>query len=225
MQSRKRVVIVGGNSGVGQAVRQQLEATHDVICMSRRQPPAVDVTDEEPAFPPLDGPIEGLVYCPGTINLKPIRSLSVDDYRQDFEVNLVGAVKALKHCLPNLRDAEDASVVLFSTVAVQTGMTFHTSVASAKGAVEGFVRAAAAELAPAIRVNAIALSLTETPLAQGLLRSDKQREALRTRHPLKRLGRPEDAAALVRLLLSDEGSWITGQILHLDGGLSALRGG
>jgi NAD(P)-dependent dehydrogenase (short-subunit alcohol dehydrogenase family) len=223
MESKERVIIVGGNSGVGEAVRAQLEPSHDVVCMSRGQSPPVDVTDGEPAFHPLDGAVHGLVYCPGTINLKPMRSLSVEDYRADLEVNLLGAVKALKHYLPNLQEAEQASVVFFSTVAVQTGMAFHSSIAAAKGAVEGFVRAAAAELAPAIRVNAIALSLTDTPLAQGLLRSEKQRETLSARHPLKRLGRPEDAASLVRLLLSDQGSWITGQILPLDGGFSSLR--
>jgi NAD(P)-dependent dehydrogenase (short-subunit alcohol dehydrogenase family) len=220
---RNRIVLVGGNSGIGAALREQLETDHEVIGMSRSQEPALDVTDESPAFPALQGPVHGLVYCPGTITLKPLRSLSVEDFRKDWEINLLGAFRTVKHFLPNLQEAEQASVVLFSTVAVQTGMSFHASIASAKGAVEGLTRSLAAELAPKIRVNAIAPSLTETPLAAGLLRSDRQREASENRHPLKRLGRPQDAAGLARFLLTDAGSWITGQILPVDGGMSSTR--
>ncbi len=225
MAEHRRILIVGGNSGIGAAIRADLAPDHDIICLSRSQEPAVDVTDDEPAFPALDGPLHGLVYCPGSINLKSINALTVDDFRRDLDVNLLGAVRTVRRFLPNLKAGEPASVVFFSTVAVQTGMAFHCSVAAAKGAVEGLTRALAAELAPQIRVNAIAPSLTETPLAAGILRSDRQREAVTGRHPLKRLGRPEDAAAAARFLLTDAGSWVTGQVLAIDGGLSSLRGG
>lgn len=132
----------------------------------------------------IDGPLHGLVYCPGSINLKPISALGIDDFRRDLDVNLLGAVRVVKRYLPNPKASGDASIVFFSTVAVQTA----------------------------------------TPLAQGLLRSDRQREAATGRHPLKRLGRPEDAAAAACFLLTEAGSWVTGQVLAVDGGLSALRG-
>jgi NAD(P)-dependent dehydrogenase (short-subunit alcohol dehydrogenase family) len=217
------IVLVGGNSGIGAALRVLLEPDHEVVSMSRSQERSVDVTDENPAFPALGGPLQGLVYCPGSITLKPLRTLGAADLRADWEINVLGAFRTVKHYLPNLQAAPHASIVLFSTVAVQTGLPFHASIAAAKGGVEGLTRSLAAELAPTIRVNAIAPSLTETPLAAGLLRTDRQREANVARHPLKRLGRPEDAAALVRFLLTDAGSWITGQILPVDGGMSSTR--
>ncbi len=165
------------------------------------------------------------MYCPGTVNLKSFRALSEADFRSDWEVNLLGAVRFLKACQPRLqgRDGEPASVVLFSTVAVSQGMPMHSSVAAAKGAVEGLVRSLAAEWAPKIRVNAIAPALVDTPLVDRMLNSLEKREAMAARYPLKRFGTPADAAAVARFLLSPESSWITGQVLGLDGGMSTLR--
>jgi len=223
MNVKNRIAIVGGNSGIGEALLRLIKDDHEVICMSRSQERSVDVTEEEPKFPAIDGPLSGFAYCPGCINLRPIRTLTASAFRADMEINLIGAVKAIKHYLPNLKESESASIVLFSTVAVGTGMPFHASVAAAKGAVEGFARSLAAELAPRIRVNAIAPSLTETPMSKSLLRSEKQREALIGRHPLRRLGRPDDIAAVAAFLLSQESSWMTGQVLRPDGGLSNVR--
>jgi NAD(P)-dependent dehydrogenase (short-subunit alcohol dehydrogenase family) len=167
--------------------------------------------------------LQGLVYCPGSIRLQPFSRLRDEDFRADFELNLLGAVRVLRAALPCLKAADRASVVLFSTVAVTTGMPMHASIAAAKGAVEGLTRSLAAELAPGIRVNAIAPSLTETPLAAGLLRTERQRAAAAERHPLGRIGQPSDLAAAARFLLSDEAGWVTGQVLHVDGGMGGLR--
>ena len=169
--------------------------------------------------------ISGAVYCPGTITLRSFRSLSTADFRHDLELNLIGAVRFLQACQPRLRgqDGCPASVVFFSTVAVGQGMPMHASVAAAKGAVEGLVRSLAAEWAPKIRVNAIAPALIDTPLAARLLSSPEKREALASRYSLKRIGTPADAAALARFLLSNESSWMTGQVVGVDGGMSTLR--
>ena len=167
--------------------------------------------------------LEGLVYCPGSIRLQPFSRLRDEDFRADFELNLLGAVRVLRAALPCLKAAGRASVVLFSTVAVGTGMPMHASIAAAKGAVEGLTRSLAAELAPGIRVNAIAPSLTDTPLAAGLLRSERQRAAAAERHPLGRIGQPSDLAAAALFLLSEEAGWVTGQVLHVDGGMGGLR--
>ena len=167
--------------------------------------------------------IDGLVYCPGTINLKPFRRLIEADFLHDFRVNVTGAVKVIQQAYNALRKSDQASVVLFSTVAVQLGMNFHSSVAASKGAVEGLVRSLAAEFSPKIRVNAIAPSLTDTPLAAGLLAGEARQKASAEMHPLKRYGNPSDIASAAVFLLNPSSSWITGQVLHVDGGLSALK--
>jgi NAD(P)-dependent dehydrogenase (short-subunit alcohol dehydrogenase family) len=167
--------------------------------------------------------LHGLVYCPGSIRLQPFAKLRDEDYREDLELNLLGAVRAIRAALPAMKASGEASIVLFSTVAVSTGMPMHASVAAAKGAVEGFARSLAAELAPAVRVNVIAPSLTDTPLASGLLRSERQRESAGARHPLGRVGEPSDIAAAVRYLLSRDSAWVTGQVISVDGGLGTLR--
>ena len=184
-----------------------------------------DFADPEGPFPELPEEIHGAVYCPGSINLRSFRSLQPADFRQDFELNLLGAVRFLQACQPRLKgpDGGPASVVLFSTVAVAQGMPMHTSVAAAKGAVEGLMRSLAAEWAPKIRVNAIAPALIDTPLAARLLSSPDKREALAARYPLKRIGEPADVAAVARFLLSAESGWLTGQVFGVDGGMSTLR--
>ena len=183
-----------------------------------------DVTGSDPLPDPPDS-IAGAVYCPGTVNLKSFRALSEDDFRRDWEVNLLGAVRFLKACQTRLKgeDGTPASVVLFSTVAVGQGMPMHASVAAAKGAVEGLVRSLAAEWAPKVRVNAIAPALVDTPLVERMLATPEKREAMSARYPLKRVGTAADAAALARFLLSADSGWITGQVLGLDGGMSTLR--
>ena len=231
----KNILVVGGSSGIGlELVRLLNGQQHNVYVGSRSkggleqmahvQHLTLDVTVEGIELKTLPEVIHGLVYCPGSIVLKPFQRLTVEDFMEDYQINLLGAVKVIQSCLKRMKKSPTgASIVLFSTVAVKTGMAFHASVASAKGAVEGLTRSLAAEFAPRIRVNAIAPSLTDTPLAQTLLSNDAKRHAAADRHPLKRLGSAEDMARLAALLLSDDAAWMTGQILHLDGGMSSLR--
>jgi len=230
----KTFVVVGGTSGIGLEVTRRLNGLGHTLHVISRNPfdfstldnvthYICDVTRNESSLPSVEIPVDGLVYCPGTIDLKPFSQLKLSDYQRDWDVNFLGAVKVIKHFLPTLKKSESSSIVLFSTVAVQTGMPFHASIASAKGAVEGFTRALAAELAPKIRVNAIAPSLTNTPLATSLLNTPTKEEHAAQRHPLRRVGRAEDIAAVAVYLLSDAATWITGQMIPVDGGLSSIR--
>jgi len=166
--------------------------------------------------------IDGFVYCPGSINLRPFRGLKPEAFESDLQINFISMIKVLQSVLPNLSAANQSSVVLFSSVAAGMGMPFHTSVAAAKGAIEGFAKALAAEYAPKIRVNVIAPSLTDTPLAEKFLSSEEKKEKSAQRHPLKRVGTVEDMAKTARFLLSEDSSWISGQIFHVDGGMSTL---
>jgi NAD(P)-dependent dehydrogenase (short-subunit alcohol dehydrogenase family) len=185
---------------------------------------SLDVQAEFLNLEGLPDVVDGIVYCPGTIRLKPFHRLTMDDFLEDWQVNFLGAVKTIQACLPRLKKSTSgAAIVLFSTVAVKTGMPFHASVAGAKAAVEGLTRSLAAEFAPRIRVNAIAPSLPDTPLAQSLLSSEEKRKASAERHPAKRIGTPQEMAQIAVHLLSDAGAWMTGQIIHVDGGMSALR--
>jgi NAD(P)-dependent dehydrogenase (short-subunit alcohol dehydrogenase family) len=233
--AERNILIVGGSSGIGLAVVRALQDQEERLFVGSRgaselnELPNVthlpmDVTTPEIDFGALPPTLQGLVYCPGTIRLKPFQRLSLTDFTQDYQINLLGAVQVLQGCLSRLKKSPSgAAVVLFSTVAVTTGMPFHASVASAKGAVEGLTRSLAAEWAPRIRVNALAPSLTDTPLAADLLSSEERRKASAERHPLKRVGTSAEMARLVVYLLSDAGAWITGQIFHVDGGMSTLR--
>lgn len=227
-------LIVGGSSGIGYEVVKKLASANNKVYVISRKPDKLDdavnivkisydVTSSNERFPTIEEPLKGLVYCPGTINLKPIKSLKQNDFFDDFNVNALGAVRAIQDYLNNLSKEQNSSIVMFSTVAVQTGMAYHASVAMAKGAVEGLTKSLAAELAPNIRINAIAPSITDTPLAERLLSSDEKRIASAKRHPLNKIGNPEEIANAVRFLLSDESSWITGQILKIDGGLSSIK--
>jgi NAD(P)-dependent dehydrogenase (short-subunit alcohol dehydrogenase family) len=178
-------------------------------------------TDE---LPEINGPIDGLVYFPGTINLKPFHRYKHEEVMNDLTVNVLGAFQSVQKYLPNLKQGTNSSVVLFSSVAATTGMTFHTSIALAKGAIEGLTRSLAAEFAPTIRVNAIAPSLTNTPLGEKFLSTPEKMEASAQRNPMKKVGTSEDLSHSIEFLLSEKSAWITGQILHVDGGMGTLRG-
>lgn len=221
----KRVLIVGGNTGIGAALNEQLTSDGVTTILISRSQGDVDVTAEDPNFPEVEGAIDALIYCPGSINLKPFRGLKLSDFEHDMSVNYFGAVKTIKQYMPNLKLSDHASIVLFSTVAVKKGMPFHSSIAGAKGAVEGLTRALAAEYAPTVRINCIAPSLTDTPLAEKLLRNDKQREGAENRHPLKTIGEASDIAHMAQFLISDKAQWMTGQIIGIDGGMSSLATG
>ncbi|MFM8738695.1 MAG: SDR family NAD(P)-dependent oxidoreductase [Cytophagales bacterium] len=227
-------VIIGASSGIGRALAQLLanegHRVYGTFNKTTENRPEgltgyahLNVLDENPDFSFLPDSIDGLAYCPGAVNLKPFARIKPEDFISDYQLQLVGAVKVMQACLPKLKNSNQASVVLFSTVAVQTGFNFHSLVASSKGAVEGLTKALAAEFAPKIRVNCIAPSITNTPLAGTLLNSDEKKEANAQRHPLKKIGQPEDLANLAAFLLSDKSSWITGQVLHADGGMSSLK--
>ena len=223
----KNIVIVGGNSGIGKATAEILKASGANLFLYSKSGSgtiALDTSTDFEEMPGLPEVIDGIVYAPGTINLKPFHRISIDDFKKEMEVNFFGAVRVLQACLKGLKKSSAPSVVLFSTVAVQTGMGFHAGIASAKGAIEGLTRSLAAEWAPSkIRVNAIAPSLTETPLASALLSTPEKKEASDKRHPLGRIGSAEDIAASTVFLLSPQSSWMTGQILHVDGGMSTLK--
>jgi NAD(P)-dependent dehydrogenase (short-subunit alcohol dehydrogenase family) len=181
------------------------------------------VLDENPNFDFLPDTFDGLVYCPGNISLRPFARIKSEDFMADFNLQVLGAIRCIQAVLPRLKNSENASIVLFSTVAVQLGLGFHSQVAVSKGAIEGLTRALAAELAPKIRVNCIAPSLTDTPLAASLLSSEEKREANAQRHPLKKIGTTQDIANMVEFLVTDKSSWMSGQILHLAGGMSSLK--
>ena len=233
MPTAKHILVVGGNSGIGRhLVDQFLVDGHQIsaLCRDGSDLEALGVTvvpfEATNAGPITEGipeRLDGLVYCPGSITLKPFHRTTEADFLTDYQINVVGAVRVLQAALPALRGGIDPAVVLFSSVAAGTGLGFHSSIASAKAAVEGLVRSLAAEWAPTIRVNGIAPSLTNTPLAGALLGSDAKLEAAGQRHPLQRIGDPADLAALAKMLLSPESKFVSGQILTVDGGMSALR--
>lgn len=229
---KKNIVLIGGSKGIGLATARSLSTDHNVYVISRTMEGLQDLnithqkfdvtTDEicELKFPEI---IDGLVYFPGSINLRPVHMLKTEVFREDMEINFYSLVKIVQHLLPNLKRSKHASVVFFSTVAVRVGMPFHTSVAAAKGAIEGFSKALAAELAPGIRVNVIAPSLTNTTLAGKLLSTEEKTQKMGERHPLKRVGESEDIANMVVFLLSEKSTWMTGQVLGVDGGLSSIN--
>lgn len=225
----KTFIIVGGSRGVGAAIVSELVDTHNIINISRNAPElthknlthhSCDVLLDD--LPNIEA-VDGLVYCPGSINLKPISRLNLDDFRSDFEINVIGAVKAIQKYLPQLKNGVDPSIVLFSTVAVKLGMPYHASVATSKAGVEGLVKSLGAELAPTIRVNAIAPTVTNTDLASKLLRNDKMIESITDRHPLKKFLNPSEVAGMATFLMSNKGSSFSGQVFEMDCGIVSLK--
>lgn len=228
-------LVIGASSGIGKEIAKQLAELGNVVTATyyKTEPEVtiptiqyhyLNVLDDTLLLDFLPAEISGVVYCPGSINLKPFERMKPEDFEFDFKLQVSGAIKILQFVLPRLKKSNNASIVLFSTVAVQLGLPFHSQVSTSKGAIEGLTKALSAEYAPAIRVNCIAPSLTDTPLAASLLNTEPKREANAIRHPLKRIGNPEDIANMALFLLSEKSSWITGQILHVDGGMSSLKG-
>ncbi|MFT6191949.1 MAG: NAD(P)-dependent dehydrogenase (short-subunit alcohol dehydrogenase family) [Paraglaciecola sp.] len=225
----RKIVVIGGSKGIGKAIVTSLVGENKVINISRSDTlePHQNLThfslniltDDLPAIEEIDS----LIYCPGSINLKPIARLKLEDFREDFEINVIGAVKAIQHFLPSLKKGTKPSILLFSTVAAKLGMPFHASVAAAKSAVEGLTKSLGAELAPSIRVNAIAPTVTNTDLASKLLRNDRMKENITDRHPLKKYLQPQEVADMATFLISDKAASISGQIFELDCGIVSFK--
>lgn len=225
----KKIVVIGGSKGIGSAIVKSLVENNQVVNISRSVPLlshtnlthfSCDILNDE--LPDIDQ-IDSLIYCPGSINLKPISRLSLDDFRTDYEINVISAVKAIQHFLPALKKGTNPSILLFSTVAAKLGMPFHASVAAAKSGVEGLAKSLGAELAPTIRVNAIAPTVTDTDLASKLLRNERMIESITERHPLKKFLEPQEVADMATFLISDKARSISGQIFELDCGIVSFK--
>jgi NAD(P)-dependent dehydrogenase (short-subunit alcohol dehydrogenase family) len=225
----KNILIIGGSKGIGNAILMQQLESNKVFNISRNAPETtdanlthfgIDVLSDN--LPEIDC-IDSIIYCPGSINLKPIGSLSIDDFRNDFEINVIGAVKVIQKYLPTLKKGSNPSILLFSTVAAKLGMPFHASIATAKAGVEGLVKSLGAELASTVRINAIAPTITDTSLAAGILRNDRMKENMVERHPMKGYLQPEEVAEMANFLISDKAKSLSGQIFEMDYGIVSFK--
>ncbi len=229
----KKILLIGGSHGIGNAIVQQMHSGNELYVASRENenlPDGVthisfDALNDTLDTSQLPESLDGFVYCPGSINLKPFKMLKQEHFEDDMNINFFAMLKVTRQVLPLLTKEGTSSMVYFSTVAVGKGMPFHTSVAAAKGAIEGFAKALAAEYAPTIRINVIAPSLVDTPLAGRLLNNDAKKEKMGEMHPLKRVGTAEDIAQVASFLLEQNNGWITGQVIGVDGGKSTLNMG
>jgi len=228
----KNYLVIGGSSGIGKEISELLSKENIVFSTSRNEINEsnenirhikYDVLEDELDPELLPDQIDGFVYCPGTINLRPFKSLKLETFRSDLELNLIGAIKTLQIILPRLQQSPSSSIVFYSTVAVKTGMPFHSSVSSSKSALEGLTKSLAAEFAPKIRVNCIAPSIVNTPLANKFLNTEDKIEKAAARHPLNKIGTAKEIAQLTQYLLDDKSKWITGQIINIDGGISSIK--
>jgi len=230
----RNYLIVGASSGIGKALTALLSDAGNVVYGTYNKTTVpleteniryypLDVLDETVNLDFLPEKLDGIAYCPGAITLKPFERIKSTELISDYQLQVIGAIKLLQAAMPRLKNGTNPSVVLFSTVAVQVGLPYHTLVSVSKGAVEGLTKALAAEYAPRIRVNCIAPSLTDTPLAASLLNTEQKRNSASQRHPLKRVGTPEDIAYMAEFLLSEKSGWITGQVIHVDGGFSTVK--
>lgn len=225
----KNFLIIGGTKGIGKAIVEEVIEHNKITCLSRNNTAFVhknyshvksDALSDD--LPDLDS-IDCLIYCPGSINLKPISTLSLDDFRNDFELNVIGAVRAIKKYLPLLKKSETASILLFSTVATKLGMPYHASVSVAKSGIDGLVKTLGSELAPKVRINAIAPTITNTDLASKILRNEKVVENMVERHPLKMILSPKEVAKMASFLVSEDASSISGQIFNMDAGIVSFK--
>ena len=227
----KNILLIGGSTGIGYELSQKLKKDNNLFISTRDEGKFNDPNiktheldlDKEFETDWLPDQLDGFVYLPGTINLRPFKGLKPSVFLDDFNINVMGCVKILQKVLTKIQAAENPSIVMFSTVAVKIGMPFHSSVSSSKGAIEGLTRSLAAEFAPKIRVNSIAPSILDTPLAEKFLNSDTKLENSRNRHPLKEIGSPKDISEIVKFLLEDNSKWMTGQIIPFDGGMSSVK--
>ena len=228
----KNYLVIGGSSGIGKEISELLSKENIVFSTSRNELNEsnenirhikYDVLEDELDPELLPDRIDGFVYCPGTINLRPFRSLKLETFRSDLELNLIGAIKTLQIILTRLQQSPSSSIIFYSTVAVKTGMPFHSSVSSSKSALEGLTKSLAAEFAPKIRVNCIAPSIVNTPLANKFLNTEDKIEKAAARHPLNKIGTAKEIAQLTQYLLDDKSKWITGQIINIDGGISSVK--
>jgi NAD(P)-dependent dehydrogenase (short-subunit alcohol dehydrogenase family) len=227
----KNILLIGGSTGIGYELSQKLKENNNIFISTRNQDkfnhPNIKTNeldlDKEYETDWLPEHLDGFIYLPGTINLRPFKGLKPSVFIEDFNINVMGCIKILQKVLPKIQAAENPSIVMFSTVAVKIGMPFHSSVSSSKGAIEGLTRSLAAEFAPKIRVNAIAPSILDTPLAEKFLNSETKLENSRNRHPMKEIGSPKDISEVVKFLLEDNSKWMTGQIIPFDGGMSSVK--
>ena len=228
----KNYLVVGGSSGIGKEITEILSIENIVFSTSRNDLNGTkgnirqikyNVLEDELDTELLPDQIDGFVYCPGTINLRPFRSLKLETFRSDLELNLIGAIKTLQVILSKLQQSPSASIIFYSTVAVKTGMPFHSSVSSSKSALEGLTRSLAAEFAPKIRVNCIAPSIVNTPLANKFLNTEDKIEKAAARHPLNKIGTAKEIAQLTQYLLDEKSKWVTGQVINIDGGISSVK--